>query len=166
MMFLMDKNGPRASLPQTPGKSTVAALALICILVYLHSALKRHKAYSALEDVRPTLKNKPSGLRVDWHSTVTRSHVPHRPPSMSTAHTRSSSSSTLSMSPSTLSSPSLEFDHASSLLALSPSPVSSKSSSPPSYGNLVPLVDSKMLGVHRHDGRSHSPVVCISYLSI
>ena len=138
---------------------------------YLYSALKRNKAYSTLEDVRPTLKNKPSGLRIDWHSTVTKSSVPRQPTPTtharssssstptSTATTRSSSSSTPLMSPPTPSSPPPEFDHTSLLLALSPlSPFSiyGQLSPPPSHGNLVPLVDSRVR--HRY---GHSPAVHI-----
>ena len=124
----------------------------------LYSALKRTKAYSTLEDVRPTLRNKPAGLRADWNKTASRSSTPHRPVS----RIQSSSLSTSRLLPSTPLSPSPESDHFSSLLAISPSPGIGRSSSPPPHGTLVPLIDSKMTGRH---GRDHPPAVRISYLS-
>jgi hypothetical protein len=106
------------------------------------------RAYgNVLEDVRPTLRNKPSGLKADWCSAVSKSSIPHQ---SSTTHTRSisssssstfptytrsissSSSSTFPTSPMVPQSPALEFDHMSSLLAISP-PAFSKSYSPPSF---------------------------------
>lgn len=86
-----------------------------------------------LEDVRPTLRNKPSGLKADWYSTMSRPSVSHQP--SSTVYTRSSSSSSSSMlstSPTVPQSPAQEFDHMSSLLAVSP---------PSFHGNSAPFVN-------------------------
>ena len=111
-----------------------------------------------LEDVRPTLRNKPSGLKADWLKTTLKRTVPHRQVS---THTQSSSSSTLLSSPMIPQSPppELELDHMSSLLAVSPPPIFSKSSSPPSFhGNIVPLIDAKARVAHQeHD---QLPAVC------
>lgn len=98
-------------------------------------ALKRSKAYGDLEDVRPTLRNKPSGLKPGWHRTVAGSPTPYR--QASSTPTRSSSSSTLAP-PTSPDSLLLESDHASSLQAMSPP---SKTRSPLFQGDLVPLID-------------------------
>jgi hypothetical protein len=117
----------------------------------LYRALKRTKAYSTLEGVRPTLRNKPSGLRADWPNIVKPSTSRQRlsttytqSPSSSTS--RSSSSSTSLLSPATPRSPppELNSNHVSSLLAISPPPIFSNASSPPSFfGNVVPVIDAK-----------------------
>ena len=125
--------------------------------LYLFSALKRTKAYSVLEDVRPTLRNKPSGLKTDWYDTVSKSSAPRW--QASNICTPSSSSTSMG-SPATPQSPSQEFEHISSLLAVSPPPIFSKSSSSPSFhGKIVPLIDEKSMGSH-----TRSVVVCISSL--
>jgi hypothetical protein len=147
--FTSGENEPRALAPLTPGKfpsTRTSDLVPHC----LYRALKRMKAYSAL-DVHPTLRNKPSGLRADWPNTVKPSASRQR---LSTAYARSASSSTSRSSSSSTSlsssaiprSPPPEFnsDHVSSLLAISPPPIFSKISSPPSfYGNVVPVIDAK-----------------------
>ena len=99
-------------------------------------APKRTKAYTNLEDFRPTVRNKPSGLKLDWPRTVSRlSQGPIK-------HTRSSSSSTPASTSSSLPhSPPPESDHTLSLLAISP-PSISRTSQPLFCGDLVPLIDS------------------------
>ena len=111
------------------------------------------KAYSNLEDVHPTLRNKPSGLRADWPNAVKPSASRQRSStvypqsgSSSTSRSRSSLSSTSLSLPTIPQSPppELDSDHVSSLLAISPPPIFSKVSSPPSfYGNVVPVIDAK-----------------------
>lgn len=100
--------------------------------------MKRAKEYSALEDYRPTLRNKLSGLNSNWHCVAPKSTT-HR--QRVSAHARASSSSMSTPSLSTPSpSPYTEFDHTLSLVALSP-PTDGKRSPPPFHGALVPLID-------------------------
>lgn len=109
------------------------------------SALKRTKAYSNLANIRPTLKDKPSGLKAGWRGAA-KQPVLHRQVSKTYARSSPSSSSTLlsSVGISRSPPPELELDHTSSMLAVSPPPIFSKLSSPPSFhGNVVPLVDAK-----------------------
>ena len=122
------------------------------------SALKRTKAYRNLEDVHPTLRDKPSGLQSDWHRTVSKSSASHhRTPAVharsssssfqsSSSSVQSSSSSVQSSSSSALMSPAAPihdgFDHTSSLLAMLPPPAGS-SLSPLSRRDLVPPIDIK-----------------------
>ncbi|KAF9783793.1 hypothetical protein BJ322DRAFT_1109639 [Thelephora terrestris] len=64
-------------------------------------ALKRTKAYTSFNDIRPTIRNKPSGLVGNWSQVLTKAGSPlHRSPS-STLSTPSSSSQVLSPSVST-----------------------------------------------------------------
>jgi hypothetical protein len=163
-MFPVGENEPQVPLSQTLGKLFSIAPVIVHALLYRYSALKRTKAYSALEDVRPTLRDKPAGLRADWHNTVSRSSAPRQ----STArHLRSTSSSTLSStlstSPSTPSPPPPEFNHVSSLLAISPPPVFSQGSPFSLYRSPIPFVDSKAVGPHYR--REDPPIVRVSYLS-
>ena len=100
-------------------------------------ALKRSKAFYNLEDTHPTLCNKPSGLKSDWHRVATKSSTFH--PGAPSVHHRTSSSSTLaslthSRSPS-------DFDHMSSTVAMSPPPSLHNLSSPAFQGNSVFLID-------------------------
>ena len=139
-----------------------------------YRAVKRAKAYNNLEDVRPTLRNKPSGLKSDWHRTVSgssRSSTPHRQVLANHAHSSSSStlaspvaarssSSSMSASPMIPESPSPEFDHASSLLAMTPLPVIAKSSKPLFFGDLVPFIDEQAM---EHKGHAHPNAVCIFF---
>jgi hypothetical protein len=147
-----------------------------CLSLNYYSDLKRTKEFQALENVRPTLQNKPSGLRPDWHHTVSSKpssskpsahHQPsssahHRTSSPSTfvsptpsarhqlmlsTHHRTSSSSTL-VSPTISSFSPLESDHASTLVAMSPSSSLTKHYSPPFYGDLVPLTDTNVENGH------------------
>lgn len=142
-------------------------------------ALKRMKAYSNLDDYRPTLRNKPSGLRQDWHRTTSRSSTSSRSslPSQSLTLSKSltlSRSSTLSRpssqampaqsssslmlgSPTLSDSPLLDLDHASSLLAMNLPSAISKSSAPLFRGDVVPLVDDV-----ESLGHVHTDAVCIS----
>ena len=116
------------------------------------------KAYSTLEDVHPTLWNKPSGLKSDWHNTAMKSSTPRQ--QASNTYAQSSSSSVLTASPVTPQPPLQEFEHMSLLLALSPPPIFSKLSSLPSFcGTLVPLIDEKAVQVDQE--HTHSPAVCI-----
>ena len=146
-------------------------------------AVKRTRGYAALEDVRPTLRNKPAGLKPDWYRTVSNSPALSRQASI--VHTQSGSSSmpnsmvskssapqsaprrqalivhTQSGSSSMLMSPESpppdygQFDHTSSLLAISP-PISP---SPPFRGDFVPLIDR---GAAKHQGILHPPMVSTS----
>ena len=95
----------------------------------MYRALKRTKAYSNLEDVRPTVRNKPSGLQQGWLRTISKSSMPVSCSSTSaTSSTPSRSSTPWSSSSSTLVSPSpssLSVARSSSSLTLvSPSPSS------------------------------------------
>lgn len=103
------------------------------------------KGYSTVEDVRPTLRNKPSGLKPDWHHTVSKPSTSRQPAPI--VHARSSSSLTL-VSPTVSHSSLPDYDHTSSLLAISPSPNFGKVSSPPFHGKLVLLIDDAA----RHQG--------------
>ena len=70
--------------------------------------LKRTKAYANLEDVRPTIRNKPSGLKSDWHRTVSNASMPRQQVPVKNARSSSLSASTSSsLSQSLL----LESDH-------------------------------------------------------
>ena len=100
-------------------------------------ALKRSKAFYDLEDTRPTLRNKPSGLKSDWHRVATKSSTFH--PMAPSVHRRTSSSSTLA-SLARPRSPS-DFDHMSSTVAMSPPPSMHNSSSPAFQGDMVFLID-------------------------
>jgi hypothetical protein len=157
IMFPLGKNELRAVASLTPGK-------FLCppvhshVLTYPNRALKRTKAYSVIEDVHPTLRNKPSGLRTDWHNTVGLPAPRQRVP---LAHARSSSSSGSSSSSVYASSSmvpqspepdlDLDFDHTSSLLAISPPPHFGRlPPSPPFYGNSVPLIDAKAPTYQQH----------------
>jgi hypothetical protein len=122
-------------------------------------ALKRSKAYSTIEDVRPTLRNKPSGLKADWHSTVSKPSLPRKQASKS--HARSSSSFASSSSSVVPRSPSPEpdYNHISFLLATTPPPIFSRMTSPPLFcGNIVPVIDAKAA---KHQDCGHSVVVHI-----
>ena len=123
-------------------------------------ALKRAKAYTNLEDTRPTVRNKPSGLKSDWYRTVVTSPSTshHR---MLASHTRSSSlsaSTPTSTSSSIPPSPLLDSDQAMSLIAVSPPSTVSKQFMPPFYGDLVLLVDRKAA---ERQGHMQPDVVCI-----
>lgn len=132
-MVSSGKNDGRALAVLTHGKSPTHIFIHTCASLSLDRALKRTKAYSALEDLRPTIRNKPSGLKTDWHKTVKRPVLHQR---VSTAHAQSGSSgssSTFLSSPTVPRSPlpDLDSDHVSSLLAISPPPIFS---APSLYG--------------------------------
>lgn len=158
-VFSLGKNVPQAAVFPIHGKLFKIHSFMFVNSLDIHRALKRTKGYSSIEDTRPTLRNKPSGLKTDWHHTVSNSPVPHQRASMTHArsssssmtHARSSSSSMLT-SPSLPQSPLPEFDHSSSLLAISPPPIFGKvsSSSIQFHGNLVPLIDEKDAGFQEH----------------
>ena len=96
--------------------------------------VKRTKVYSNLEDTRPTIQNKPSGLKSNRHHSMSAS-APY-------PHSRSSSSSSITTFSMVPWSPVPEPDHSSSLLAISP-PSSTRLSVPTIYGNPTSLVDEK-----------------------
>ena len=131
--------------------------------------VKRTKAYTNLEDVRLTIRNKPSGLKSDWYRTVVSNPSTPRH-QVSAKHARSSSlsvSTSSSLPPSSIPpssippSPLLESDRALSLIAVSPpSNISQQQFSPPFYGDLVPLIDKKSVGYQEHAG---TDAVCIFY---
>lgn len=121
-----------------------------------HSALKRTKEFQALQNVRPTLRNKPSGLKSDWVRTVSsKSSVRHQP--ASSVHRRMSSSSTLKSPAASSFSPSFspsESDHTSTLVAMSPIQGSTNRFSPPFYGDLVPIAS-----INAGNGRPSAEVI-------
>ena len=125
-----------------------------------YRSLKRTKAYKNLEEIRPTLRNKSSGMKPDWRKSVKQS-TPRRMASGTCSRGQpGSSSSVLSSSTAIHQSPppDLELDHTSSMLAFSSPPIFSKLHSPPPFhGNIVPLVDAKAT-VDRGHGE-HSLVV-------
>lgn len=127
-----------SSSPQDPWYSFYLLTCIgSCLQLNSCRVLKRTKAYANLEDIRPTIRNKPSGLKLDWHRTALKPPMPHQ--QVSLKHTWSSSlASTLSSVPP---SPVLESNHTLSLLAMSP--LSSVSEPPPSlsHGDLVPAID-------------------------
>ena len=125
-----------------------------------YRALKRMKSYGDLNDVRPTLQNKPSGLKQDWCRTTSKSSARSSTPSRSSTLSKSSTlsrssthlqqvsavhdqsgSSSMLASPTFSDSPLPEFDHSSSLLSIAPPPVANKLSMPLFCGDLVPLID-------------------------
>ena len=134
-----DKNDVRVKPSPIHGK----LLNTDCVFLYswkarlTHRALKCTKAYSVLEDVQLTLQDKPSGLKPDWHYTISRSSTPgmmhaqssSSSTSASTIYTQTDSSSTAA-SPVFSQSPLLNSDHALSLLAMSPPSQFSKPSHP------------------------------------
>ena len=103
------------------------------------STLKRMKAYANLEDVRPTIRNKPSGLRSDWHRTASKLPASHQQafPKHARSSSLASTSSSIPLSPVS------EPNHSLSLVAVSPPSNVSTSFSPPFYGDLVPIIDRK-----------------------
>ena len=111
-----------------------------------YRSLKCTKAYKNLEEIRPTLQNKPSGMKADWRKTV-KQPAPRRTTSRTYSRSQPGSSSSVLSSSTTIRqspSPDLELDHTSSMLAFSSPPIFSKLHSPPSFhGNIVPLVDAK-----------------------
>ena len=154
--FSLGKNGPQATALPIHGMTLNIALVYIRDLPAVCSALKRTKGYSTLEEVRPTLRNKPSGLKPDWHRTVSGPSGSRQRPA-SAVIPQSSSSSLASMSPGVHYSPPPEFDHTSSLLAMSP-PVFSRGSLPPLHGNFTPPVNEPM----EYPEHARSFTVCIS----
>jgi hypothetical protein len=148
----------RTASSSLPDPRQVVQLILRRLIIYsiLYRALKRTKAYSTLEDVRPTLRNKPSGLKADWHRIASNTSSPRQ--QVLTMHARSnsnarsssntpssshvqSSSSSMLASPTIPESPLLEYDHTMSLLAVSPPHIAHRPSVPPFHGDLVPLID-------------------------
>ena len=105
------------------------------------------KAYANLEDVRPTIRNKPSGLKSDWHRTVSNASMPRQQMPIKYAQSDSLSASTSS---SLSQSPLLDSDHSLSLLAMSPPSTVSDSSMPLFRGDLVPLIDKKAMEYQGH----------------
>lgn len=89
----LGKNGLPVVALRIHGKS-LNILFTLCNSLSPSRALKRTKAYQDLNDVRPTLRNKPSGLKQDWHRTASASSAR----SMSSTPSTSSKSSTLSKS--------------------------------------------------------------------
>jgi len=137
---------------------------ILFTLVYIHDSLclfrtlKCTKGYSTLEDVQPTLRNKPSGLKPDWRRTASKPPTPHQQAPI--VHAQSSSSSMLT-SPTVSHSSLLDDDHTSSLLAISPPPIFGNASSSPSYRKLIPLIDKEAGG---RQGHPHPITVCFSLL--
>ena len=173
--FWLDENGLRAAVSPILGK--FLTLTIFVHLLNPHRALKRTKAYNNLEDVRPTIRNKPSGLKVDWHRSVSKPSMPHH--QVSVRHPRSTSmsvsssslsassssslasSSSISASPTLSQSPPQEFsDHALSLLALSPPRNLSQSSIPPFHGSLESLDDERAV---EHQENVLTDAVCIFF---
>jgi hypothetical protein len=150
------------SEPQVPASihGNASKLSLMCLsLSQCCSALKRTKEFKPLENTRPTLRNKPSGLRSDWHRMVT-SKSPARPqPTLSTSS--HSSSLSVAISPTTPSFSLFESDHTSSLIAMTPLPNPTKQPSPLYYGDLVPLPGTDALGNGHPNTRK---VVFVFYL--
>ena len=111
----LGRNEPQVPALPTHGKPPRHTCLRSHLTLSINRALKRTKAYSTLEDVRPTLRNKPSGLKADWHGVV-KPRAPYQSPS-----------------------PDLDdLDHTSLMLAISPPPSSSSS-----YGDIVPLTDAE-----------------------
>ena len=162
----LDENEPRAKVFLTHGelpKQTPAHIRCRLILAgsFFPSMLKRTKRCDLLEDVRPTLRNKPSGLRPEWHRTVSRSSTPRKqaPPSGPPPSSSLTSMSSVSASPTIprSRSPDLELDHTSSLLAMSP-PSPSQMFLPLSHRDSVSLVDKKPIN---HQELVNPNAVCI-----
>ena len=59
----------------------------------MYRALKRTKGYNTFKDVRPTLRNKPSGLKSDWRRTVSGPSTSHHQALVVHAQPRSTSMS-------------------------------------------------------------------------
>ena len=148
--FSPGRNEPQVAVTPIHGTSLNVALVYTRNSPALLSALKRTKGYKTVEDVRPTLRNKPSGLRPDWHRTVSNSSMPLR---QTSATYPRSTSSVVSMSP--------EFDHTTSLLAMSP-PLAFRQASPPLPPNRNPilLIDNPM----GHQEYARLSTVCVSLL--
>ena len=104
------------------------------------------KAYKNLEEIRPTLQNKPSGMKADWWKAVKQPASRQMTPRTYSRSQPGSSSSVILSSTMIHQSPppDLELDHMSSMLAFPSPPIFSKLHSPPLFhGNAVPLVDAK-----------------------
>lgn len=102
----------------------------------IYRTLKRMKAYGNLEDTRPTLRNKPSGLKPDWCHSASQTPTPY-------THSRSSSALSIATLPVVPWSSLPEPDHTSSLLAVSPPSSFRGSSVPVFHGDLVTLADER-----------------------
>ena len=102
--------------------------------LYVHRIIKWTKVYGNLEDTQPTIQNKPSGLKSNWHCLVLAS-VLH-------THSHSSSSLLIAMLSAVPWSLVPGPDHRSLLLAISP-PSFTRLSAPTIYGNLTPPIDRK-----------------------
>jgi hypothetical protein len=94
------------------------------LLFCLSRALKRTKAYASFNNVRPTIRNKPSGLVGNWSQVLTKAGSPlhQSPPSALSTRSSSSSSSSQLLSPSPLTS---SWQQESPSQLLSPSPLTS-----------------------------------------
>jgi len=145
------------SLPN-PQQFILFTLVYIYDSLCLFRTLKHTKGYSTLEDVQPTLRNKPSGLKPDWRCTASKPPTPRQ--QVPIVHAQSSSSSMLT-SPTVSHLSLLDDDHTSSLLAISPPPIFGTASLSPSYGKLVPLIDKEAAG---RQGHLHLIAVCFSLL--
>jgi len=69
--------GKRSQKVQNPRYVVSGTLSLYCILTIDPRALKRMKAYESFDDVRPTIRNKPSGLINTWYD-ITTTPSPHQ----------------------------------------------------------------------------------------
>ena len=163
---LLNKNRGRAAVFLIHSNLSDSRITHLITHLDYSRTLKRTKAYVNLNDVQPTLWNKPLGLKQDWHRTSSKSSTPSRSSTPSTSSARSqlvlapypqSCSSSMLVSPTFSESSLPEYDHTSSLLAISPPPVPSKSSMPLFCGDLVPLIDKKSLEYQEH---THTNVVC------
>lgn len=103
-------------VPPIPGRSTTTSIFCGVNSLDFARALKRTKAYSDLDDTRPTLRDKPSGLKTGWYRGVVKPFVSQKAPP---SHGRSSSSSTL-VSSADSRSPVSDSDHTSYLTAKTP----------------------------------------------